>query len=108
MFYHAISELKNMKLLKGSGQGPAIVWVDRMWSDRGERMRKLRVLARFSRFCHRSPAELLRMSDRTAMKWLERWIDSLKAARSTKLNYISTVRGYFAFHRRPLPKYFPV
>jgi integrase len=71
------------------------------------------VLERFCEFSGKSPARLLAVA-RTPrgrleiLELLERWIESLKGARSTKLNYISTVRGYFAFHGRPLPKSFPV
>jgi len=71
------------------------------------------VLERFCEFSGKSPARLLAVA-RTPrgrleiLELLEWWIESLKGARSTKLNYISTVRGYFAFHGRPLPKSFPV
>lgn len=63
----------------------------------------MRVLARFSRFCRRSPAELLKMSGPTAENRLERWIDTIKASRSTKLSYISTVHSFFRYNHRPLP-----
>jgi hypothetical protein len=71
-----------------------------MWSDQDERMR---VLARFAHFCRRSPADLLKMNTRTAESWLERWIATIKASRSTKLSYISTVHSFFHYNRRPLP-----
>jgi len=71
-----------------------------------------RMLERFCEFSGKSPARLLALA-RTPkgrleiLEILERWVGSLKGTRSTKLNYLSTVREYFAFHGCPLPKLSP-
>jgi hypothetical protein len=92
-----------MMTLRGSGQASAILW-DSNYGSRLRHSQRFNLLLRFCSYCGRTSDQLLQMREITAEKWLMRWIENFRGAKSTKLNYISIVRSFFAYHGRSIPR----
>jgi hypothetical protein len=92
---------------------PEVEWAN---SRSGKTIKEsLRTLRLFSKFTGKSPKELLEIQDEglkskdpdeqyRVANMLRQWIEKFQGRKSTKLNYISTVRAFFLYHRRPLPQ----
>jgi len=92
-----------MMTLRGSGQASAILW-DSNYGSRRSHSQRFNILLRFCSYCGRTSDQLLQIREITAEKWLMRWIENFRGAKSTKLNYISIVRSFFAYHGRSIPR----
>ena len=95
------------------GQNPENEWSEKYRTKESRRQAR-RVLLTFVKFAKTTPLELLKMQTNAntskdpderyiVLDLAKKWIDTYKGRRASKVGYLSTVRGFFAYYRRPLP-----
>jgi hypothetical protein len=91
-------------------ENPELDWA----SNRKNPKDAVRIVHVFCKFSGKTPTELLELQTKAltstdiderdaALILLEKFIESVKGRRSTKLLLLSNMRSFFEFHRRPLP-----
>jgi hypothetical protein len=95
------------------GPNPENEWSEKYQTPTSKNQAR-RALLRFAGYCHKTPTELLDLQAKgmtsqdpdqqyVVLDLLQKWIESLKGRRSSKIGRLSTVRQFFEYHHRPLP-----